>query len=195
MESSRKVARTLVTAAAIVALAGAAPPCYGAESGRQAGGSALVTLGVAVNGLEIGLRAGLECRSAAGFGAKVAVGTMLTSIIADLVSGGPFTPVVTGEALAILPVCRVGRAGTLDLALGVPTLLWGAAPRFPLGVTCSAGGGARLRFDIGSRMSLSVRVGGGYLFVLDSSGFHAGPDTLWNGPFYPDLQLGAAFRL
>jgi hypothetical protein len=195
MEGYRRVACMLIAGALIVAFFGAASPCYGEASGRQVGGSALVTLGVAVNGIDIGLRVGLEYRSPAGFGAKVAVGTMLTSIIADVASGGPFTPVVTGEALVVLPICRVGRSGALDLALGLPTLLWGAAPRFPLGVTCSAGGAVRLRLGLGTRVSLSVRVGGGYLFVLDSSGFHEGPDTEWRTAFCPDLQLGAALRL
>jgi hypothetical protein len=194
MGKSRGVLCTLVAWAVMAGYLISAAPCGAAGTPRQPGALA-VTLGVTLNALEVSARAGLEYRSPAGFGAKVAIGTIVSSLIADIAGGMPLTPLVSAEALAILPICRVGRAGALELAPGMPTLIVGVPPRWPAGVLCSAGGALRLRFDLGSRWSFSVRAGGGYFFLLDASGFHSGTDTDLRSAFWPDLQVGAGFTL
>ncbi len=145
---------------------------------------ALIT--AALSFFDLGLRAGLEYRWPAGPGFGVAVGT---SLIMDFVGNAN----ITGEALAILPLFRLGRSGALDLALGVPSLMY-VGELINSSLIFSVGGTARLRFALGSRWSLSVRAGGGYPFALDSTGLHAGAidPTLW---LWPDLQIGALFRL
>ncbi len=187
MQKSRKVVCALTAAAVVAALLCIASPCYAEGTGGQ-GGSTYVTLGLALGTmLDLGLRAGLEYRWPAGPGVAVAVGTDLLPLI---VGAGI---VITGEALAVLPLSKVGRSGALDLALGVPTIMY-MGPLGP-GLWISVGGAARLHFGVGSRWAFFVRAGGGYLFNVDRAGFHPGADTDLKISFLPDLEIGTAFRL
>jgi hypothetical protein len=188
MDTSRRVACTLVAAAAIAWFLGAASPCCGAESGGQGAGSAFVTLGDQLGiFFDLGPRVGLEYRSPAGPGVAVAVGIGLVTLFV-----GP-QPIITGEALAILPLFRLGRSGALDLALGVPTAMWG--PILGPGIFITAGGAVRLRFQLGSRWSLLVRAGAGYLFNINTEGIQAGYDSQLRTSLGLDLVVGVAFRL
>jgi hypothetical protein len=63
------------------------------------------------------------------------------------------------------------------MAFGIPTLLYGKQPMLPAGIIGSAGSVSRPRFDLDTRMSLSVHIAGRCRFILDWSGFHAGPDS------------------
>lgn len=188
MDRLRKLAGTLIAAAAVAAFLGVASPCFGAESSGQDCGSTFVvleaTLGVF---FDYGLRVGLEYRSPAGLGVEAAVGTSLITLFAGQL-------IMDGELLAILPLFGFGRSGSLDLAVGVPAVL-GGGPLKP-DTLIAFGGSVRLRFGLGSRWSLLVRAGAGYLFTLNQTGFHAG----WSPtpvPSYvlPDVEIGAAFRL
>ncbi len=183
MDRFRKVAWTLIAVAAIAGFFSVAP-CCGAESQGQECGSTFVTLGLALNLLDLGPRAGLEHRWPAGPGVEAAIGISVIPLFV-----GQF--IITGEALAVLPLFRFGRSGTFDLALGVPSLIWGG--KLDPGIITSVGGVARLRFDLGRRWSLLVRAGAGCLFTLDTAGSHVGA---LNGTYlWPDLGISSAFRL
>ena len=184
MDGSRNVACMLVVAVAIAVFFGAASPCCGAESQGQECGPTFVTLGLALGVLDLGPRAGLEYRWPAGPGVEAAIGISAIPLFV-----GQF--IITGEALAVLPLFRFGRSGTFDLALGVPSLMWGG--KLDPGIITSVGGVARLRFELGSRWSLLVRAGAGCLFTLDTVGSHVGA---LNGTYlWPDLGICSAFRL
>jgi hypothetical protein len=174
MARTRKVACTLVAAAAIAGFLGAASPCCGAESQGQRGGSTFLTFL-----LTFGSRVGLEYRWPAGPGVEVAVGSSLWPLLEGRMLS------ITGDALVVLPLFRFGRSGTFDLALGMPDLFW--IPSVPA-FTVSFGAAARLRFDLRSRWSLFVRAGAGYPFYYVPKG------EPWL-PVLPDLGVGATFRL
>jgi hypothetical protein len=174
MDRSRKVACTLIVAAAIAGFFGAASPCYGQESQGQGSGSSYLTFL-----LTFGSRVGLEYRWPAGPGIEVAVGTSLWPLFEE----GAFS--ILADALAVLPLFRLGRSGNCDVALGMLNLFWlPSAPAFVV----SFGAAARLRFDLSSRWSLLVRAGAGYPFYYVPKG------QPWL-PILPDLGIGAAFRL
>jgi hypothetical protein len=188
MEKSGRFISTWVAVTALLVFSEVAVPCHGEELHGQNSGSTFVTLG-----LELGmmllpdLRAGMEYRSLAGPGFEVAVGTNLVMLFVGARS------IITGEALAILPLVKLGRSGALDIMLGLPALMWGSV--LGPGVYASVGGAARLRFELGSRWVTLARAGGGYLFNIDSEGFRAGSDTDLKTSFFPDLEISAAFRL
>lgn len=177
MDRSRKVVRMLIAAAAIAGFFGAASLCYGEEPQGQGGGSTFVTLG-ATNSMD--LRAGLEHKWPAGLGAEVAVGCSLLSLEGALI--------ITGEALAVLPLFKLGRSSALDLALGMPDLTWVTSAQ---ALMVSFGASARLRFELGSRWSLLVRAGACYPLFFEPTGFRSGS----NFGVMLDLGIGVAFRL
>jgi len=174
MDRSRKVARTLIAAAAIAGFFGTASPCYGQESQGQGSGSTFLTFL-----LTFGSRVGLEYRWPAGPSVEVAVGSSLWPLLEERALN------IAGEAFAVLPLFRFGRSGTFDLALGMLNLFWiPSAQTFVV----SFGAAARLRFDLSSRWSLFVRAGAGYpLYFVPEGG-------AWLAVL-PDLGVGAAFRL
>jgi hypothetical protein len=177
MESSPNALITLIAVAVIAVFLCAESPCYGDEAQGQSGGSAYATFL-----LTAGSRIGVEYRSPAGFGFDVAVGTMVFELIEN---PGVF-PVVC-EALAILPLFRVGRSGALDLALGMLTFYYIFA--YESG-GFMAGAAARLRFELGGRWALLVRAGASYRYWF-------GPvlPNFTNIRVFPDLGLGVALRL
>ncbi|MGA2976617.1 MAG: hypothetical protein ABSF77_15015 [Spirochaetia bacterium] len=174
MDRSRKVACTLIAAAAIAGFFGAASPCYGQESQGQGSGSTYLTFL-----LTFGSRVGLEYRWPAGPGVEVAIGSSLWPLLEE----GDLN--IAADALVVLPLFRLGRSGTFDLALGMLDLWW--IPSVPM-FAVSFGAAARLRFDLGSRWSLFVRAGAGYPFYYVPKG------EPWLAVL-PDLGIGAAFRL
>ncbi len=172
---------------------GAAPSCYGEESNKHDSSSTFLTRGAAFGMVfDLGPRVGLEYRWPGGPGVEAAIGTSTVMLMLDLFAGAS-SYLITGEALAILPLFKFGRSGALELAPGVPSIFRGN--RLGPGVYVLAGGAPRLRFELGSRWIILLRVGAGYLFNVDPTGFHAGVDTDLKTSVGLDAQIGVAFRL